>query len=242
MSEEKTIKFPAYLYCPIGPRSFTVSGMIDANTTFSNGRGYVYDGLVWIFCKNKPKDSMYPYFWYEKGTEILFGKVREEVRKIFDVSNLKDWSYLNIVKQTDSSDKLYDEEMITKMNSSTKIYKPTIKEEDDILKKLIKTVILMKDVNVKRYSTLFPKAYVLPNLITGLDGKTKTSINVWELWMSMLGTRFDIIVHDEKSSQDNPLPNLIHYSNTTGKITAVPVDSELYDEIKETLDKLDNFE
>lgn len=238
MAEKKDveIKFPAFLPCPVGPRVFNVVGNLDTKASFVNGRGYVYDGMVWIYSKEKPKDSKYPYFWFDKGPNILFGKVRDEVKDIFDVKNLKDWSYINMVKETTPGDKLYDEEMITKMNSSTKIYKPTIKDEDDILKKLIKTIILTKEVNVKKYSSQFDKPYVLPNLITGLDGKTKTSINVWELWASMLGVRFDIIIRDIGDDKESPLPTTIHYSNVTDKITQIPesddLDKNLYDILK----------
>lgn len=206
-----TRKYPLHIKCD--KRVYMVLGEISSEyEPFKNGKGYIHDGYVWIFTTKKPTDSKVPYFWYEHG-KICFGKMRDSLKEIFSVDKLLDLSFANTVYQMDPNEEIYDEDVLSDMNSSTTIFVPEIHEWDDCLKRLIKLAIHDKKINVNRLKSKMDKAYSLSNLKTALTGKTKMSIPNFIIWCDLLGLGFNITIYDNQTDEQNPLKDMIEYNS-----------------------------
>ena len=221
MSEE--MKFPRLLSISGGERVFHVIDEIKDGIVFRDGKGYVRDNFVWIFTKNPPTDSKYPYFWYEHG-KICFGKIRDSIKEEFSVNRTKSQSLVDTVFKVDPKEQLYDEEAISDMNAATSIYVPIIKEMDDFLKKIIKRVIIFKRININRLKSKMDKPYMLSNMKTALMNDTKMSVPNFIIWANLLGIRFTIIAEDDGSDVTNPLKKRIIYDSMTDQYTIEDVD------------------
>ena len=104
------------------------------------------------------------------------------------------------------------------MNAATSIFVPTINEYDDPLKKLIKQVIISKKIDINRLKHRMPQKYGLTNMKSALVGKTKMSINNFNVWCELLGITYEVIITDNGSDSQNPLPNVIHYASDSDRI------------------------
>lgn len=218
------MKFPAYL--TFKDYVFTINGYMDDTTIYINGKGYVErsTGDIWI-CKDKlPKKSDYPVFSIKEG-DNEFKIVKEfrgksETMNTFNIKSLEDLSTEKIVANSSEDDVLYDEAALHDMNSSNGLFIPTVEAKDDFLKKIVKTIIIAKEIDVKRLQHRFPEKHGLPNLISALKGKTKMSTTNFLMWAELLGIDFNILVNDNGSDEINPLPKNVTYVSINDKIVA----------------------
>ena len=216
---EGTRKYP--LYIKYEKRVYMVLGEITSDDQpFKNGKGYIHDGYIWIFSYKRPDDSKVPYFWYEHG-KICFGKMREPLKEYFSEDKLLDLSFANTVYQMDPNEELYDENVLSDMNSSTSIFVPEINEGDDCLKILIKMAIKEKKINVNRLKSRMDKSYSLSNLKTALIGKTKMSVPNFIVWCDLLGLGFNITIFDNQMDEQNPLKHAIEYDSMKDSYTHI---------------------
>lgn len=216
---EGTRKYP--LYIKYEKRVYMVLGEITSDDQpFKNGKGYIHDGYIWIFSNKRPDDSKVPYFWYEHG-KICFGKMREPLKEYFSEDKLLDLSFANTVYQMDPNEELYDENVLSDMNSSTSIFIPEINEGDDCLKILIKMAIKEKKINVNRLKSRMDKSYSLSNLKTALIGKTKMSVPNFIVWCDLLGLGFNITIFDNQMDEQNPLKHAIEYDSMKDSYTHI---------------------
>lgn len=193
----------------------TIVGPLSSESEpFRHDKGYILNDEIWIFNKEKPNTSEYPYFWYEHG-KICFGKVRDSIKNDFRVENLSTLDPTYTVCKLDPNVPLYDEQALSDMNAATTMFEPEIKESDDCLKKLIKISILDKKINIARLKSVTPTSYMLSNLKTALINGTKMSITNFIIWCDLLGLTFDIIVSDNGTDYQNPLKKSIHYCGET---------------------------
>lgn len=216
---EGTRKYP--LYIKYEKRVYMVLGEITSDDQpFKNGKGYIHDGYIWIFSNKRSDDSKVPYFWYEHG-KICFGKMREPLKEYFSEDKLLDLSFANTVYQMDPNEELYDENVLSDMNSSTSIFVPEINEGDDCLKILIKMAIKEKKINVNRLKSRMDKSYSLSNLKTALIGKTKMSVPNFIVWCDLLGLGFNITIFDNQMDEQNPLKHAIEYDSMKDSYTHI---------------------
>lgn len=229
----KNFKLPGYI--TTSNRIINVVGTINSTKDFIDGKGYIYENteIVLIYSDKKPEKGVnqYPYFWpaIKKSTSFLQLKLEDgrtfymsspssAVISEFHASNLRDISLERIeldLKNTD--EELYNEEMIQDMNAASSVFVPTIKESDDFLKKIIKTVILEKGVNIHRYKHKAAKAYLVPNMIQALNGDTKMSVLYLAAWIELLGIDITITITDNGKDQD-PLPEPLIYMSSRDRI------------------------
>ena len=189
MGKKKEIKFPQYINT--NERTVSVNGMLktdDKPGDYDNGKGYVNDkDEIWIFCKKKPNNNIvnaYPYFWFNKDNEKEFSEPSELMRSIFKVESLQDISVLNIIESTEPNEQLYNEAEIIDINASANFYVPVINKDDDFLKKIVKIIIIEKGVDINRLKSKTEMPYVLPNMKTALQNKTKMSVSYFTAWIN----------------------------------------------------------
>lgn len=216
-----------------------VIGELDESLTpdsYIEGKGYYLEsGSVWIYNEGRPfrDPDRFPYFWYDTiNDKYVYSKPDESVAAEFDVENTSNTTFERIVEETVEGEVLYDPEMVRDMNAAAEIYKPEIKEGDDFLTQLIKTIILEKGTDTNAYKSRVDSKYILNNLITALDGDTKMSMKYFAIWKELLGFDFTIDIWDNGKDSSSKLKSIIKYDSRTCKI--------IIDEVKGLTEKNEN--
>lgn len=184
------------------------------------GKGYIHNGYVWVF-RNDIKSATYPIVYHEKGAdndELMFIEPPMEELPTWSVDNILENSFDDA--RTVSEDRIIlSPDMIEAMNNATSSYKPTIAENDDFLKRLVKTAIRMKGVDLNRLKAKMSKSYGLSNLKAALKGTTKMSVEKFHSWMVLLGLDFTATVVTPANPAENIEELVLHYDSNTDLVT-----------------------
>lgn len=184
------------------------------------GKGYVYDDCVWKYT-DKPLvfAQKYPAISFNERGEIV--TQTDANGKILTIETVLTDRLDMIVNQTTEDMDFRKENDVTPHASSTAVYIPEIKESDDFLKKLIKTVFLIKKVATTKYRKKLSKAYAFSNLFQGLNNETKISTTVWQTWIEIIGIDAVIILKDSGSDDEDPIDKYIVYKSRNDSTTIV---------------------
>jgi len=190
---------------------------------------YIHDGKVWKYKKKLPSRAKeFPMISIDKELGIVTipsicdGEITYE-----SVENQR----LNLIcSRTPVDADFGKDENSAYIASSSAPYVPEILEEDDFLKKLIKTVFLIKNVATTKYRKKLSKAYAFSNLFQGLNSSTKVSTTVWQTWIEILGVDCVIILKDSGTDNEDPIRDYIVYKSRNDSLNVVKKD-----EIKEFL-------
>ncbi len=211
--------FPVYL--TVGNKVFGVYGYIDESLSIiREGKGYINqeDKIVYLYSKIPMREkSNIPYFWKEDDI-YYFSILSSSMSKDFSEDRIVTLSPLQIYESSDPNEELYDEEIVQAMNKVSKQYVPKIKPEDDVLKRIIKTAIIEKNVNISRFKSRFAVKHTWTNLRSSLDQKTKMSITNFLKWCELLGLEVEISISDNGDDKISPLNNSIYYKTSTDAI------------------------
>lgn len=179
------------------------------------GYGYISGNYVFIYrgrltkYKNKKELDMGIYLDDSKTPEeymFVQPKTKEECSK-YNIDNVIELNLEKIFYDIQShKDEFIDPEDIEIINNNSEIYIPTIKEDDDFLKYIVKKVIMMKKINLKNYKGRFSNPYALNNLKSGLKSNTKMSVPNFKLWEEILGFKWEMKIFDAGEDKTNPLP------------------------------------
>ena len=215
---DSSIRFPRYLYYGT-ENMITVLGYLGyIEGDYTKNRGYVDPETNKIYVY-KPKVEGVPSFKVTKDGDI---EKTESFNRMYTSIFVLDKTYENsvstIIQATPKDRELYNEEALADMNAATSIFVPEINDSDDPLKKLIKTAIIRKGVDINKYKCRLPEKYALTNLKSALVGKTKMSINVFMLWCDLLEVHFEVSLTDNGNDTVDPLPDPVVYSTRVGKI------------------------
>lgn len=196
-------------------------------SSLKNNKGYVDDdGYIWIYWDKAPeKSTSIPYFIIEVDADLnpkfkFSDWHTPETRKAFNIDNVGDCSLAYIKEHSTEDDVNHNDDAVLDVYSSTNKYCPQINDSDDFLKKLIKTVIIEKEVNLNKYKNIYgTKKYTLTNMKQALAGTTKMSPTVFLMWAEILGIDFEMNIVDNGSDQGDNFKGMIHYDSVTDSIT-----------------------
>lgn len=214
-------EFPKYLQYK-DDRTYSVLGYIGEVDGYIDNKGYIdkKTGKIYICSKNEPPFHDDVPVLKVDGDNIE--KVEPQFSSIsdkFHEDKIYTLSLDHICEATSGNEVLYDEDMLADMNASTSLFIPTINESDDPLKKLIKQAIIDKAIDINRLKHKMPQKYGLTNMKSALIGKTKMSITNFNIWCELLGINYEVILSDNGNDTQDPLKGVIHYDNTTNRIT-----------------------
>ena len=185
----KEIIFPQYINTT--ERTVSVNGMIkenDSKSDYEDGKGYINSNdEIWIYVNKKPPKNAinaYPYFWFNKDGIKEYSEPSVLMKNVFKVDSLQDISVLNIINTTDPNEQLYNEAEILDINASANFYIPIINKDDDFLKKIVKIIIIEKGIDINRLKSKTEMPYILPNMKTALQNKTKMSVSYFTAWIN----------------------------------------------------------
>lgn len=216
-----------------------VVGPVDPSGNMIPEKGYTHGGYVWVFHEEKKPNTWRTPIVYMEDGNLCYQFCGEGF-------SMDEWAEENIKEnRLEDAEKVtkdqitFSVEMIEAMNNATSSYKPVVEETDDFMKRLVKTVILLKGVDLNRLKAKMSKAYGLSNLISALRGKTKMSVTGFSTWVELLGIAFTVKITSEKkekcSTNDSNLEIDLVYHSSTGIVT----DSSEEQNVYQTSDKDD---
>lgn len=206
----KVEKYPVLVFTP--NRTFRIDGEFDSSKfeidkNFINEKGYYdkSDDHAWVYVNEKPRDyNEYPYFWIENG-EYVKSNPTNEVYKLFASKEFIDYSKEYIIAESEksnSSESFYNDEVINDLNASSEIFRPVIYNQDDFLKKSIKTVINTLNISLSKYKSKMTQKYMISNMKSALMSPTKMSTMYFNAWAEMLGLKITMIIETTDASED----------------------------------------
>lgn len=222
------MNFPQYLSTT--DRTVCVVGEINKSTTlkeagvFVDGKGYLgEDDHIWIYSgEGKPKRfNEYPYFWLNEEGKKEFSEPGESTLEEFSKSKLNELSVDVIIEKTDETKELYNEKAINDMNKGASLFVPIDKESDDFLKKIIKTAIKEKGIDISRLKYKMDEKYILPNMKAALQNDTKMSVAYFTIWCELLGLSFSVQVTDNGTDEQDPLKEDLIYTSDADKVMKI---------------------
>ncbi len=215
--------FPQYL--PYKDRTYSVCGYIGEVDDYKDNKGYIdrKNGRIFICSKNEPPAHTDVPIMYanEDGSITIKDANAPQILEVFRDAYLYDLSYQSIVDLTKEDEQLYNEEALADINAATTVFVPTINDDDDPLKKIIKQTIISKKIDINRLKHKMPQKYGLTNMKSALIGKTKMSITNFNIWCELLGVTYDIVISDNGTDMQNPLRKPIHFNSGNGRLQSL---------------------
>jgi hypothetical protein len=202
---------------------------------FEENRGYVdTEGFVHIFRKEPNHSEMIPWFTVitdDEGKPSLrfSGYVTTEMMRAFYIDRVGDLSIDYILRHSDGSDDMYDQEIIDELQNASSHYVPVIDESDDFLKKLVKTMLLETGIDAHSFKKYMEHSYQISNMIQGLNSKTKMNPFVFDTWMGLAGIPYKVTIEGVGSDPNHPLKHPIEYDSTTNRIRVIGKEGALND-------------
>ena len=233
---EKSYIFP--LYIGTNDITITVQGQIHAfekektaydnytgdSVEFVSGKGYIAeDGSIWIYKKEKPKfaQNRFPCFWLEKDFTKRFSCPPENVRSQFNEKRLIALDTDTIASKSDANKVYYNEQEQDDIDNASEIYRPVIRDNDDFLKMIVKTVINEKTINITRLKHVTEQSYSVSNMKAALRGTTKMSVLYFSIWAELLGFDYTVTIMDNGTDTIDPLYNTLVYRSWKNNIKTI---------------------
>ena len=107
------------------------------------------------------------------------------------------------------------------MNTGASLFVPIDKESDDFLKKIIKTAIKEKGIDISRLKYKMDEKYILPNMKAALQNDTKMSVAYFTIWCELLGLSFSVQVTDNGTDEQDPLKEDLIYTSDADKVMKI---------------------
>ena len=180
------------------------------------GYAYIKDDIVYIYRGRlkKTADSSIPGIYKTESGYKFVKPSKKEIESTYSVDRVISLNVPDIIdKISGNVDDYQQPEDIEIINNNSELYVPTIKEDDDFLKKIIKQAIIDKRINLRNYRALFPNDYALNNMKSALKRETKMTVPNFVAWCEILGISWEIVLSDNGKDNINPLPKPIIYNS-----------------------------
>ena len=178
-------------------------GDLNDDMEFNDETAYIDNNIFYIFRgipKKTTTEYMKPGIYQNKEGSPKYYLVEpqsDEDKQAYSVSD----HVASLVPTSIIDTANTKEELLIAIPESTKVFQPTLLDTDDILKRVLKTVLLEKNVDLDRYKDRFRNKNELFNLKQVIRGKNKVSILIFDRGCDALNVKYTIIV-EEKSDDD----------------------------------------
>ena len=156
---------------------------------------YVYRG------KLKKTDIKIPGSIYKVNDHYVWIPHEEDKRELYDVRNAKSIEPAAFIKALDKDGvkvKEVPNNLIDSMDGE--IFAPKIRDTDDVLKRIIKTVLQNMKLNIKSLRPKFSNDYDLNNLKSQLVKEGAMSSKYFVRWCEILDIQIETIIRNKPGS------------------------------------------
>lgn len=157
------------------------------------------DYMVYIYRgKLKKTDIKIPGSIYKVNNHYVWVEHEEDKRDIYDIRNAKSIDTDDIVAALNSSDvKVKDIPIEISDSIDGEVFAPKIRDSDDILKRIIKTVLQNMKLNIKSLRPKFSNDYDLNNLKSQLVKEGAMSSKYFVRWCEILDIQIETIIRNK---------------------------------------------
>ena len=169
-----------------------VQVMPDTSKEYEKGYGYLHGDYVYIYRGRKStleNAKLKPGSVYIFNNEKIWIKPTEELAEIYHKSKIKMYDSAMIFQAIQENAR--KEEPPAVLETSQNAFIPTIYDDDDILKRIIKEVLVDKKIEI-RASKKYRNNYDITNLKSGIQKMTPLSIKYFTKWIEILGLEVEI--------------------------------------------------
>lgn len=175
------------------------------------GLGYIKGSIVYIYrgkMEKFKKSELVAGIYLDRNDNYVFVEpTRDEAIK-YSIDNISELDIDKIFNEVgENEDDFVQPEDIEIINNNSEVYIPTIKDDDDFLKYIVKKVIIDKKINLKNYKDKFTSQYDLNNMKSGLNKDTKMTVPNFKKWCEALGITWEMRIFDAGVDKLNPLPD-----------------------------------
>lgn len=152
---------------------------------------YIYRG------KLKKTDIRIPGSIYKYGESIIFTEHDPEKKPLYHLSRCSELSKEAIIEQLNNPNTRIKEitpELLESVDGE--IFAPQIRDNDDILKRVIKTTLQNMKINIKTLKSKFSNDYDLNNLKSQLIKEGAMSSKYFARWAEILDIDIEVIVRN----------------------------------------------
>lgn len=171
--------------------------------------GYIIDDVVYIYRGKLSKAGKHPkpgIYKDDLGDYKFIDPSPTEIERQYSVDHIVEVDEESILDMvTSNPDNFLQQEDIELINNNRELYIPTITEEDDFLKYIVKKTIIEKEINISDYKSRFPSEYALNNMKSGLKRTTRMTVPNFISWCEILGVNWEITISDNGTDNIAPL-------------------------------------
>ncbi len=182
---------------------------------------YINLDLVMPYYGNTDGELNKPGFYSREddngNLQLIIKEPEQDDLKNYSIDKIITFEIDKLVEKI-SSEHFMTPDEIERINMNSEFRKFDINPEDDFLKVIVKTVINTKKVNLKIYANRLAERHSLGNMISSLSGKTKMSVNYFQIWSELLGFDYKLTISDSGDDPIAPLKNEIYYDSTEGEV------------------------
>ena len=160
------------------------------------------DYLVYVYRgKLKKTDIKIPGSIYKHGNSFIWTPHDPDVASLYDIRNAKSIDPKSIVEALNRKD-IRIKEIPVEVSDSIdgEIFAPKIRDTDDILKRIIKTVLQNMKLNIKTLRPKFSNDYDLNNLKSQLVKEGAMSSKYFVRWCEILDIQIETIIRNRPGS------------------------------------------
>lgn len=162
------------------------------------------------------------FFINDDGAHMYRDAENNYIQDQFKKENIQTSSFKKISESIDDRP-IYTEDEEISISGSGRIFTPTISEGDDFLKKIVKTLLQWKKIDLRILQKDLANKYTLTNMKAALVKSTKMTTGNFVPWMNLLRIGFKMELYDEEGHRPigEPIPGRFLYDSKTDKVVLI---------------------
>lgn len=173
-------------------------GDLSDDSEFDDETAYIMNNVFYLF-KGVPKKStlenLKPGIYENKDGNpkyFIVEPLTDEEKEKYDVTS----HVASLISESIIDTANTKEDLLIAIPESAKVFQPELCDDDDLLKRVLKQILINKNVDLDRYKERFRNKNELFNLKQVIRGKNKVSFLIFNRGIEALNLRFSIIVEE----------------------------------------------
>lgn len=172
--------------------------------TLEKDYAYIHDDHCFIYGGKLKDEPKHGYCYKNSGRMVFIPAADPESNSVENIKNI------TMIKREMSDPSNFKDQTEDIDLTDPKVFAPPIKEEDDPLKRCIKTVLAELQIDMREYCSKFDKDYDMSNLKGSLTKSNPLSMKYFLRWCDILDLTGEIIIHSRSSKSKHAVKKPIH--------------------------------